>query len=121
MRDYQNNRKSYDELMTKRMDAAQAEKLEMNKQGEQFRVLDPAKVPSVPFKPDKRKVVLIGFMLALASGFGLAYGVEALDKSFYNTKDVESYLNLPVLVSIPSMDMQDNKASEIRGKRAIAR
>lgn len=100
-RDYQNTKKAYDELLSKRLAAEQAEKLEMDQQGEQFKIIDQAKVPIKPFKPDPFKIVLVGIMLALASGGGLVFLAELLDKSFYSVKDLESYLGLPILASIP--------------------
>ena len=39
----------------------------------------------------------------------LNYLVEMLDKSFHKTKDVETYLDLPVLVAIPSIKIKENK------------
>ena len=100
-RDYENTKKAYDELLSKRLAAEQAEKLEMAQQGEQFKIIDQAKVPIKPFKPDPFKILLVGVMLALASGGGLVFLAELLDKSFHSVKDLESYLALPVLASIP--------------------
>lgn len=100
-RDYQNTKSAYDELMKKRLEAEQAEKLEISQQGEQFRVLDPAKVPYKPFKPNRPRILLMGFILALGLGGGLVVLLEYLDQSFYSVNDLESYLGLPVLASIP--------------------
>ena len=100
-RDYKNTKTAYAELMKKRLEAEQAEKLEINQQGEQFKVLDPAKVPLKPFKPDRLKILLMGFILSLGLGGGLVFLLEYFDQSFYSVKDLESYLELPVLASIP--------------------
>ena len=100
-RNYETTKLAYDELTQKRMEAEQAEKLEMNQQGEQFQILDPAKVPTKPFKPDLFRILLMGLFIALGIGFGLVFLLEYLDHSFYNVEDLESYLELPVLVSIP--------------------
>jgi hypothetical protein len=40
-------------------------------------------------------------MLALGSGFGLAFLLEYLDPTFWSRKDLEAVLELPVLVSVP--------------------
>ena len=108
-RDYQNTKSAYDELMKKRLEAEQAEKLEINQQGEQFKVLDPAKVPHKPFKPDRLKILLMGFMLSLGLGGGLVFLLEYLDESFYSVKDLESYLELPVLASIPLVHTKNHE------------
>lgn len=108
-RDYENTKKAYDELLSKRLAAEQAEKLEMAQQGEQFKIIDEAKVPIKPFKPDPFKIILVGIMLGLASGGGLVFLAELLDKSFYSVKDLESYLALPVLASIPLVTQKIRK------------
>ncbi|MBW1855596.1 MAG: hypothetical protein JRJ00_13110, partial [Deltaproteobacteria bacterium] len=100
-RDYTNTKTAYDDLMRKRLEAEQAEKLEINQQGEQFKVLDPAKVPLRPFKPERLNILLMGFALSLALGGGLIFVAEFFDGSFYTVKDLESSLQLPVLASIP--------------------
>jgi len=108
-RDYQNTKTAYDELMRKHLDAQQAEKLEINQQGEQFKVLDPATPPHKPFKPDRLKILLMGFMLALGLGGGLVFLLEYLDQSFHSINELESYLGLPVLASIPLVSIQNRE------------
>lgn len=105
-RDYQNTKIIYDELSKKRLAAEQAEVLEAKGQLGQFKVIDPANVPSEPFKPDRPMLLLMGFMLALGLGGGLVFLLEYLDKSFYSVKDLETYLGLPVLASIPLVSTQ---------------
>jgi len=108
-RDYKNKKIVYDELMKKRLEAEQAEKLEITQQGEQFRVLDPAKVPLKPFKPERLKILLLGFVLSLALGGGLVLIAEYFDQSFYTVKDLESCLQLPVLASIPMVSTRNRE------------
>jgi uncharacterized protein involved in exopolysaccharide biosynthesis len=102
-RNYENTQNGYETLLQKKLDAEQSDKLEKEHREEQFKVLDPATVPEVPFKPNKAKILLVGFVLALTSGLGLCFVVETMDQSFHAARDVESYLGLPVLISIPSM------------------
>ena len=55
---------NYQILLKKQADAQQAENLERRQKGEQFRIVDPARMPERPFKPDVFRVCLIGLMLA---------------------------------------------------------
>jgi len=91
----------YQSLLDKRLQAQLSENLERAQQGEQFAILDPARAPERPFKPDTRKVLLMGFALALGGGLGLAYLREFLDPVLWTSKDLESLSGVPVLVSIP--------------------
>ena len=100
-RGYSQASRNYQALLEKKMQAQLAENLERAQQGEQFRVLDIAKLPEKSFKPDIIKVLALGFAIALACSFGLAYIREHLDRTFQTSKELESLAKLPVLVSVP--------------------
>ena len=103
-REYQNTKQTYDQLLKKSQDAQQAENLERRQKGEQFRVVDPARVPEKPFSPDIPKVLLIGFVISIGCSFGSAIIREQLDRSFHDAGDVEVTLGLRVLATIPTIE-----------------
>jgi polysaccharide chain length determinant protein (PEP-CTERM system associated) len=103
-RDYDLLKANYQSLLDKKIQAQMAENLERKQQGEQFRILDPARVPGTPIKPDRNKILLMGLMAGLATGLGLAWFRESLDQSFHTVSDVETYLGIPVLVTIPNLN-----------------
>ena len=100
-RDYSQASANYQSLLQRKSQAQLAENLEKTQQAEQLSVLDPANLPQRPFKPDSRKILALGFMIALACGLGLAYVREYLDQTFRSSKELESVVQLPVLVSVP--------------------
>jgi uncharacterized protein involved in exopolysaccharide biosynthesis len=102
-RDYDLLKTNYQSLLDKKIQAQMAENLERKQQGEQFKILDPARIPEKPFKPDRNKILLIGTFLGLASGLGLAWFRESLDQSFHNYQEVEVYLGIPVIAAIPNL------------------
>ncbi len=106
LRDYQTVRQRYDGLLSKKMDAKLAEQMERRKKGEQFRVLDPAIKPPKPFKPDSMRIMAMALALGLGLGGGLAYLREVLDPRFYNPEEVEAFLGVEVLASVPMGDMK---------------
>jgi polysaccharide chain length determinant protein (PEP-CTERM system associated) len=103
-REYQNTKESFDQLMKKSQDAQQAENLERRQKGEQFKIIDPARVPERPFSPDIPKVLLIGFVISLGCSFGSALIREQIDRSFHDAGDVEVTLGLRVLATIPKIE-----------------
>jgi len=103
-REYENTKDAYNQLLKKSQDAQQAEHLERRQKGEQFRVVDPARIPEKPFSPDIPKVLLIGFVLSIGCGFGSAIVREQLDRSFHDAGDVEVTLGLRVLATIPKIE-----------------
>jgi len=110
-RDYELTKFNYQSLMNKKIQAQMAENLERKQQGEQFNVLDVARIPEKPIKPDRNKILLMGCVIGLALGAGLAWFRESLDQSFHSVADVESYLELPVVATIPNLEEEKKEAA----------
>ena len=104
MREYQSTKAAYETLLKKSQDAQQAENLEKRQKGEQFRVVDPARLPEKPFSPDVPKVMLIGLLAGLGLGLAAAFLREQMDRSFHDASDVEIALGLKVLATIPKIE-----------------
>jgi uncharacterized protein involved in exopolysaccharide biosynthesis len=100
-RDYDNLKELYNSLLNRKLEADIAVSMEKKQKGEQFRVIDPAKVPTSPVEPDVKKIFLMALVLGLGLGGGLAYLFEMMDTSYRNPDEVEKELDVPVLVSIP--------------------
>lgn len=107
-RDYDLLKANYQSLLDKKIQAQMAESLERRQQGEQFKVLDPARLPEKPIKPDLNRIMLIGAFIGLVSGLGLAWLRETMDQSFHTEAEVENYLNLPILAVIPNLKEKEN-------------
>jgi len=103
-RDYKQHRESYATLLRKSQDAQQAENLERRQKGEQFKVIDPARIPEKPYKPDMVKILLIGLFLGLASGLAAAFFREQMDRSFRDGEDLQVTFGLKVLANIPGWE-----------------
>ena len=69
-------------------------------------IVDKAAYPLKPAFPNKRKNVLIGFLLGLAGGIGLALGLEYLDHTVKTSKDITNATGLPTLGSVPALDAE---------------
>ena len=104
VREYQNTKETYDTLLKKSQEAQQAENLEKRQKGEQFKVIDPARTPEKPFSPDVPKILLVGLLAGLASGLGLAFLREQMDRSFHDAEDAELTLGLNALAIIPRIE-----------------
>ncbi len=100
-RDYGNLKTLYSSMLNRKLEAELAVSMEKKQKGEQFRVVDPAKIPVKPVEPDARKIILLTLILGLGLGGGLAYLLEFMDTSYKTPDDVEKELQMPVLVNIP--------------------
>ncbi len=67
-------------------------------------VVDKAEVPKGYFKPDYRKNLLIGLLVGLIAGIGVAFLFEHLDDTFKRPGDVEERLGLSVVGLIPESE-----------------
>jgi polysaccharide chain length determinant protein (PEP-CTERM system associated) len=106
MRDYDTLRSVYASLLARREDAKIAANLERRQVGEQFKILDPPRLPEKPFSPDRFKLNLLGAFLGLAFGAGLVALIEYRDTSLHTQDDVLMALQLPVLALIPLMGIE---------------
>lgn len=102
-RDYQNIQTSYDSLLSRKLEADIAVNMERKQKGEQFKIIDPAKTPQKPVAPDMRKLFLVVVALGLGIGGGAAFLLEYMGTSFRKPDELESYFDLPVLTSIPTI------------------
>lgn len=69
-----------------------------------YKVIEPAQLPLAPFWPDKRQIIVIGFILGIALGAGFVFLTELFDNSFKRVEDVEDTLGIPVLATIPKIE-----------------
>jgi len=63
-------------------------------------IIQPATRPFDPIRPKKLRNIVLGIVLGLFGGIGLAFVVDYLDDSFKKDSDVVRRLGLPVLASI---------------------
>jgi polysaccharide chain length determinant protein (PEP-CTERM system associated) len=112
-RGYQTALDSYNDLLKKQSDAGMAKELLQEQEGEQFRVLDPADLPSAPSFPKPINFALGGLGGGLAIGLGLAFLVEMRDSSLRSERDVEFALRLPVLAVVPSIVPNSSKRIQL--------
>ena len=103
----------YDLLLHKQNDSAMAVALQRRQQGEQFKPLDPASLPTKPEFPNRPLFAAGGFVGGLALGAGLILFLEFRDKSLRTESDVELLLKLPTLVMVPVMDPSRSLASRV--------
>ncbi len=102
-RDYSTIQAMYRSLLGKNEDAKISANLERRQIGEQFKVLDPARLPQQPFSPDRPKIVALGAFLGLSLGVGLVAFLEYRDTTLKTDEDVLIALALPVLALVPTM------------------
>jgi polysaccharide chain length determinant protein (PEP-CTERM system associated) len=115
IRDYENQKRSYDDLLKKKLEADVSQNLEKRQKGSQFQIIDPANLPEAPFQPDLKKVMGISLLLALVLGFGGTIALEAMDLRLRDVRDFRHLYKVPILGYIPVFqDQQYRLEREVR-------
>jgi polysaccharide chain length determinant protein (PEP-CTERM system associated) len=102
-RDYDTQFTKYKELLGKSENAQLAANLEERQIGEQFRILDPARVPVKPIAVNRLKINGIGAGVGFALGLMLAAFLELRDRTFRQADDIVEVLKLPVVALVPQV------------------
>jgi polysaccharide chain length determinant protein (PEP-CTERM system associated) len=103
VRDYTTTNSTYLRLLQNKEDSRISANLENRQSGEQFKILDPARVAEKPFSPDRVTYNAAGAGAGLAIGLLIVALLEYRDRSFKTDDEVARLLTLPVLAIVPLM------------------
>ncbi len=115
-----NTQLKVDDLMKKTIEAKVAQGLEREKMGERFTIIDPARLPEKPVKPNVPAILLIGLFFGIAVGICATALKEFSDQSVRNPNTLLIVTHLPVLATVPEIITEkDILAHKITQKRLI--
>lgn len=72
-----------------------------------LRIIDRAELPKSPIRPKKALNLVIGLLLGLTMGLGLAFFMESLDTTIKTPEQVENVIGLNLLGAIPRIRRRD--------------
>ncbi len=93
----------YNELLNKVMEAKVSQGLEKEQKGGRFTLIDPARLPEKPYKPNRLAIMLIGIVLGIGAGVGFAALREFSDQSIRGAESLAQLTSFPVLGVIPEI------------------
>jgi len=96
-RDAEANRQLYQDLLQRLKEAGVSAGLRSSN----IRVVDVARIPTSPVKPNVPRNLELGLILGLACGIGLAFTLESLDTSVRSIEEIKAISALPALGTIP--------------------
>jgi len=103
-RDYENLQESYSSLLNRKLEADISVNMERKQKGEQFRVLDTARLPKRPVKPNMQMLFLMTIAAGLGIGGGIIFLLEYMNAGFRSPKEVELTLGLPMIALLPFIE-----------------
>jgi uncharacterized protein involved in exopolysaccharide biosynthesis len=112
-RDYGNIQDVYNSILDRKLEAELSVNMEKKQKGEQFRILDHARLPEKPISPNVKMM----FLLSIAGGLGLGGGVlflkELLTFSVIRRDDqIDTLIGLPILASIPPLEKPNGRTKK---------
>lgn len=99
-REVDTNRQLYDALVSKLKEQGVSEQAQSVK----VWVVEEAKTPENPSTPRKKRNILLGLILGLFGGIGIAFFLEYLDNTVKYPDDVQDRFGVPVLSSVPLLN-----------------
>ena len=105
LRDLQGEQAKYNELRQKGMEAQLVENLETERKGERFTLIEPPVQAQEPIRPNRKAILLLGFLLAVATALGLMLLLEANDTHVRDRAHLVQLLGVAPLAVIPFMDL----------------
>ncbi len=114
-----NTQAKYDDLMRKVMEARVSQGLEKEQKGERFTLIDPARLPEKPFKPNRLAIILIGVVVGIGTGVGTAALREFSDTSVHSAGRLSQLTNFPVLAVVPVIATDGDLARRRMKKMAV--
>ena len=118
-RDYENSVRRYQEIKQKQNEAQVGQELEKERKGERFSLIDPPQLPEEPIKPNRPAIIILGFILSMASGLGYAAVAETVDRSVRGVRGVMALLESPPLSVIPYMPNSEDTVRAVKTRKII--
>ncbi len=100
-RDYENTSRKYQEMKSKQLQAELSQSLEAEQKGERFTLLEPPLLPDKPVKPDRPKLFMLGLILSMVAGLGVAGVAESLDGGIRGSRALAFVTKMTPLATIP--------------------
>jgi polysaccharide chain length determinant protein (PEP-CTERM system associated) len=116
-RDYDINKKKYEELVRQRVD------LNVGEAGPTaigFKVVDPANRPEKPSAPNRLLLMPLVGLFALAAGGAFMFLISQLKPSFIDARTLGEVLGLPVLGVVSMLATSERKRKRVRGVLAFS-
>ena len=117
-RDYEAARTQYADLRAKQLSAQLVENLEGEQKGERFTLLEPPLMPEYAVKPERRKLVALGFFVAIAVAVGMVLVLEKLFGRVQGMTAVTALTGQRPMVVVPYITTaEETRSLELLRKR----
>jgi len=93
---------------------------EVEEKGTKYTILDDARIPLKPSKPEILLIGIVAFVLGALSGFGCVFLAEFADHSFRGVEDAKAFLKFEILGGVAAIVDRSEISSRRNKQRAMA-
>jgi len=86
-----------------------AQSLQSENKSERFSLLEPPVLPDKPFKPNRMKILVLGFFFAMALSGGVVTALESIDQRIRGTEALAHVVGCRPLVVVPYLSIRDEE------------
>ena len=109
-RDVDTNRQIYASILERQKQAGVSQGLATSN----VQIVDLARIPQVPFSPNRTRTILLGLIVGLTVGIGVAFFFDYLDNTLKSPEELERALGIPSLALIPTLSAATAR-KEVKG------
>src|SRR5439155_24362385 len=115
-RNYDISKTRYESLLGKSYAADMSNELDSQEKGERFVILDPARVPEKPFKPNRRKLMALSLFMSFFCSVGVVIVKAYLDPRVKSEREIRvAYPEpIPLLAAIPHIQSLTERRRHLR-------
>ena len=108
-REVESNQKLFEMILLKRKEVSLKEAMQIS----DVKIVEPARLSLTPVKPKKLLNLVLGCMVGLFAGIGLAFLLDYFDTTLKTKAEIHNLTNLPVLGILPEITEQKEEYSVI--------
>jgi polysaccharide chain length determinant protein (PEP-CTERM system associated) len=107
-RDRETYKKIYEQLISRLGQAEVSKQMELENKAANFRVVDPALMPTNPISPDRVKLIILGIIAGIAAGIGVILLLDYINHSIKDVEILKADFKMPVLAVIPTIIVEED-------------
>ena len=108
-RDYEKIKEKYEDMKAKESDARLSLSMEEQSKAERFTLLNQPDLPTKPVKPPRKKILLLGLILAFGGGLGMVILRDQMDESIRGSRHLTRIIKQVPLVTIPYIEISADR------------